>query len=214
MSHVVLYVADAVAVWTLGAAIAAVVVTVIGIFVTVYYARKAPTVEGLGRVETNTGRASDRLEAVETHIKSVDDRLKEQQVQAEVEQIARGVSIKVSGVQTEANGPLEIVLQLISTDATLASIDLLNELGVYFGSSPCVVRDFPEYYSAVGNVQVAKWFSGGTVESRTDIKRVVIRAILIIGDRQAPKEFSVTLSSQLKPVPNGRAYLFALEGAC
>jgi hypothetical protein len=174
------------------------------------FAALAPTRKDLQRVEQNTAASSIELKEVRKHISSVDEQLREQRADEEHAATARRLSIAVRGDQ-DYGEPLRIALTLKEPDVTLTYIELLNESGALFGSSPCV-QESPRIFIASLEQEVARrWFNGGSVEGNVDYKRLVIRAALLLEDRPAHREFVVYLNNVLQQMPNGSGMVNVLH---
>jgi hypothetical protein len=179
--------------------------------VAAWFSALAPSRKDLKRVEKNTQETSARVGNVETHIKSVDDRLREQYTREAVEAAAERVSILVSGEQDAEL--FRFVFVLKNTDVTLVSVDLLNEAGALFGSLRCRAGEPGTFGAIADNLLVGKWNSAGSVGANK--VGLVLQANLLIQGREGHRRFAVYLTSRLIQLSGGSAaYRFRLEGAC
>jgi hypothetical protein len=143
----------------------------------------------------------------------VDERTKEQHAKEQIEVIANRVSISVRGDQIFGE-PLLITLTLKEPDIRVVYVDLLNEVKALFASSPCIQEGPLVFKTSVDGVIARRWFDGGKAEGDVDRKRLVIRATLLFGEREAHRDFAVYLRSALTNVGHGRAPVLHLEGDC
>jgi hypothetical protein len=208
----------AIAFWTFVAgviaAVAAVGAVVIGL-IAIRIARKAPEKKDLARVEEHTEATAKRLSTVETHIRSVDGRLRTKNEKDSLQAAAARVSIKAEGTQDVTTMDLTVRLSLREDNVTIAMIELRNEAGVLFGSVSCI-KSHPKVFDSVLNADIARaWFNAGSPDGTLDRKLVVMRAVLLIDDHEAYREFVVYLSNVMGQVgPSNFAYMLRLEGQC
>ena len=194
---------------TVASLIVASVAAVAAVFAAVF-AGLVPTKKDLERVAAET---SARVGKVEAHIKSVDERLREQHAREITEAAARRVSISVRGSQ-EYSEPLQLTFAIKNSDAALASIELLNETETLFGSALCTKAASRTFTASVDDPVARRWFSGGAIEA-AESRRVVIRAHILIEGRKAKRDFAVYLKDQLKDTVLGfRGNYLTLEGDC
>ncbi len=197
-------------------AVAGLVVGTVGAIaaaIAAWLAGLAPTRTDLKRVEKNTADTAERVSNVEVHIKSVDERLREQHARELTEAAARMVSISVRGDQ-EYGQPVQMIFTLAGSDATLTSIDMLNEVGTLFGSASCTETAPHTFTASVDDSVARRWHGAGTVDNAIS-HRVVMRAHILIEGREAKRDFAVYLRNTLKQTPHGfQGYYLTLEGNC
>ena len=179
------------------------------------YAGLAPTRKDLRRVEENTAATSKKLEEVRKHISSVNEQLREQRSDDVLAATASRVSIAARGDQ-DFGEPLRITFTLKEPDVSLIYVELLNESGALFGSSPCVQGASLIFLTFLEQEIARRWFNGGTAEGNVEHKRLVLRATLQFGERQAHRKFVVYLNNVLKQMPGGAGmgYVLNLTGDC
>jgi hypothetical protein len=199
-----------------GVAISGLVVAAVGAVAAVVaavFSALAPSRKDLKRVEENTQETSARVGNVETHIKSVDDRLKEQLARETVEAAAKKVSITANGEQDSEQ--FRFVFVLADPEVTLVSIDLLNEAGALFGSLPCRVGEPGTFGAVADNRLVGKWYNAGWIGASGADRRLVLQANLLLQGRECHRRLTVYLTSHLTQLTGGSmANLIRLEGAC
>ena len=176
------------------------------------YAGLAPSRRDLKRVEHNTAETSARVAQVETHIKSVDGRLQEQHIREMTEALARKVRISVHGSQQDPDAAFPITLETKGGDATLVSIDMLNEAGAFFASAACDETAPGKYVSSIDALVAARWYAGGELSAAGH--RLVLRAHLMVDGRETKREFAVYISISLKQGPHSQYYGYTIEGDC
>jgi hypothetical protein len=141
--------------------------------------------------------------------------LKEQRSDEVLVVAASRVSIAVRGDQKYGE-PLRITLTLKEPNIGLVYIELLNESGELFGSSPCV-QEAPNAFAASLEQDIARrWFNGGTRKGTYDVRRLVLSATLLFGERQAHRELVVYLTNVpiRQPGGPGLAYGLKVSGDC
>ena len=143
------------------------------------------------------------------------DRQSKEQRSNEVLAAASRVSITARG-DPNYGEPLRITFTLKEPNISLVYIELLNESGELFGSSACV-NEAPNAFATSLEQDIARrWFNGGTQERTWDVRRLVLRATLLIGERQTHRELVVYLTSvpMRQPGGPGLAYVLKLSGDC
>jgi len=143
------------------------------------------------------------------------EQLKEQQSNEVLAVAASRVSIAARGDQ-EYGGPLHITFTLKEPNTSLVQIELLNESGALFGRSSCIEGAPNTFATSLEQNIARRWFDGGTREGSYDVRRLVLRATLLIGECQAHKELVVCLTNVPMRQPGGRglAYGLSLSGDC
>jgi hypothetical protein len=174
----------------------------------------APSRKDLKRVEKNTQETSARVGNVETHIRSVDERLREQHARAMVEAAASRVSITANGEQDSEQ--FRFIFLLKDPEVKLVSVDLLNEAGTLFGSLPCRAAEPGTFGASADNLIIGKWYNAGWIGASDNARRLGIRAhLLISGQDGYYRNFAVYVTSRLVQVsPGSSTYVLRLEGAC
>jgi len=144
-----------------------------------------------------------------------DRQSKEQRSNEVLAAAASRVSITARG-DPNYGEPLRITFTLKEPNISLVYIELLNESGELFGSSACV-NEAPNAFATSLEQDIARrWFNGGTQERTWDVRRLVLRATLLIGERQTHRELVVYLTSvpMRQPGGPGLAYVLKLSGDC
>ena len=191
-----LFVADPIAVWGLVigvvAAVAAIIAAVAAIW-TLVYAKEAPTKEDLKRVEEHTAATSHQLESQnERSIRS--DKLKALAYKTNrVSIVARGIA--------DSGQPLTIYLTTNDPTVIFSRVELLNNMGSYYGKAECRrTTNSLEFSFALEPDAVTHWLSGSTPIGED--RYLYIKVYMLFEDVELGSEVSVVSKGGLrKPDP-------------
>ncbi len=176
-----LYIADAVADWTLGFT----VVAAVAASVAIHYSRKAPTAEDLKRLE-------EEVEKVRLHVASVDDRQHEQHSTELLH--SKRVSIEVSG-EAQVLAALTAYFTLKDPEVKLTHIEMYDAADSFYGRVD-TTQAGPLLFTAVIDGTVAHhWYSEGEpVITNTSRRRVKLRVYMQLDNQETSRDVTAYLS--------------------
>jgi hypothetical protein len=218
MPQMVLYVADAVANWTLAVTIIATIVAAIGAWAALRaakYAKQSPTAEDLKRVESHTASTAERLEDVRAHLAFANQNAQEKRTKEQVDALLQRLHFSATG-EAEVGTPLTLALTAKNPGVALTRIELLNESDNFFGTFDCAFEALSHFTAVVDADSMGKWFASGEVPQRINYSRAKVRVHVQFTDHYSSREFAIEMRRGLRPTgnPNVPVELFMVNGSC